>query len=154
MPYVASRSPVTFSNERGPGAFAPLNVLPRSSTLKKSLFHIPNDDDNDQQEDQSPSHSHPHLPPDLPPSHSHVDHPSVPFPTASPASPSPLHPTKHSSTPIQRTSSSTSVVLPNGRPLKSSLKSASSSSIADDMAALSARHTRAQSMPSTPPCVT
>src|SRR6266852_5661601 len=143
MPYVASRSPVTFSNERGPGAFAPLNVLPRSSTLKKSLFHIPNDDDNDQQEDQSPSHSH-----------SHVDHPSVPFPTASPASPSPLHPTKHSSTPIQRTSSSTSVVLPNGRPLKSSLKSASSSSIADDMAALSARHTRAQSMPSTPPCVT
>ncbi len=51
--------------------------------------------------------------------------------------------------PIQRTLSSTSIILSNGRPLKSSLKSASSSSIADDMTSAS-RHARAQSMPSTP----
>ena len=147
MPYVASRSPVTFSNERGPGAFAPLNSLPRSSTPKKSLFHIANDDDNDQQEEHSPPHSATHLPPDLPPSYSRVDPPSVPFPTVSPAS---LSPPKASCTPIQRTPSSTSIILSNGRPLKPSLKSASSSSIADDMAAAGARHTRAQSMPTTP----
>jgi hypothetical protein len=36
--------PATFSNERGLGPFASLNSLPRSSTPRKSLFHIPNDD--------------------------------------------------------------------------------------------------------------
>ncbi|KAH9996045.1 putative phosphatase regulatory subunit-domain-containing protein [Russula vinacea] len=146
MPYVASRSPATFSNERGPGPFAPLNTLPRLSTPKKSLFHIPNDDDNDQQEEHSPPHSH-HFLPNPPPSNSRVDPPSVPFPTASPDS---VNPAKSSSPPIQRTTSSTSIILSNGRPLKPSLKSASSSSITDDMAPSAARHTRTQSMPSTP----
>ncbi|KAF8265782.1 putative phosphatase regulatory subunit-domain-containing protein [Lactarius quietus] len=77
---------------------------------------------------------------------------SVPFPTASPASPTTTTsvPAKSPSAPIQRTSSSSSIVLANGRPLKPSLKSASSSSIADDMAANSSRHARAQSMPSNP----
>src|SRR5229473_5059997 len=138
MPYVASRSPVSVSCERGPGAFAPLNSLSRSSTPKKSLFHIPNDDDNEQQE--SPTHSPTRCPPDLPPSHSRVGPPSVPFPSASSSSPTS---SKSSSTPIQRTPSSTGVILANGRPLKSSLKSASSSSIADDMAASAVRHIRA-----------
>ena len=150
MPYVPSRSPVTFSNERGPGAFAPLNSLPKRSNPKKSLFHI-SDDDPEQQEDHSPPPSPPlHPSPNLPPSHARVDHPSVPFPTISPASPTPGTPAKSAPPPIQRTSSSSSVVLPNGRPLKSSLKSASSSSIADDMGSPTSRHTRAQSMPSTP----
>ncbi|KAI0295032.1 putative phosphatase regulatory subunit-domain-containing protein [Russula brevipes] len=143
MPYVASRSPVTFSNERGPGAFAPLNSLPRRSNSKKSLFHIPNDDDNDQQEESTPPPSPPRVPTNPP----RVDTPSVPFPTASPVS---VTTPKSSSQPIQRTSSSSSVILSNGRPLKPSLKSASSSSIPDDMAASGSRHARAQSMPSPP----
>jgi len=151
MPYVASRSPVTFSNERGPGAFAPLNSLPKRSNPKKSLFHIQSDDDPEQHEDHSPPPSPPlHPSPNPPPSHARVDHPSVPFPTTSPASPTSGTPAKSAPPPIQRTSSSTSVILPNGRPLKSSLKSASSSSIADDMASPTSRHARAQSMPSTP----
>ncbi|KAN0134337.1 putative phosphatase regulatory subunit domain containing protein [Lactarius tabidus] len=141
MPYVASRSPVTFTNERGPGAFAPLPSLPKASS-KKSLFHIPSDDDQDQQE-PSPPPTPRGVPPSLPT--------SVPFPTSSPTSPTTATSSAKSPTPpIQRTSSSTNVVLANGRPLKPSLKSASSSSIADDMAASSARHCRAQSMPSTP----
>ena len=144
MPYVASRSPVTFSDERGPGAFAPLPSLPKAS--KKSLFHIPSDDD------QEPSP--PPTPPRgvLPSPHQQMTPTSVPFPTTSPTSPTTAtsNSAKSTAPPIQRTSSSTSVVLANGRPLKPSLKSASSSSIADDMAASGARHARAQSMPSTP----
>ncbi|KAI0275283.1 putative phosphatase regulatory subunit-domain-containing protein [Gloeopeniophorella convolvens] len=141
MPYAASdRSPVTFSNERGPGAFAPLNALPRRATHKRSLFHIPNDDDHE----PSPPPSPPlRTPPDI--LDQHLGPPSIPFPRSSPVTPS-----KSPSPPprVQRTSSSSSIILSNGRPLKSSLKSASSSSIADEMAA--SRHSRAQSMPSTP----
>lgn len=51
--------------------------------------------------------------------------------------------------PIQRTPSSTSVVLVNGRPLKPCLKPTSLPSIADGMAASGARHVHVQSMPST-----
>jgi len=145
MPYVASRSPVTFSNERGPGAFAPLPSLPKASS-KKSLFHIPSDDDQDQQEPSPP----PTPPFGVPSSPRLTTSTSVPFPTTSPATPTTATSAQSISTPIQRTSSSSSVVLANGRPLKPSLKSASSSSIADDMAASRARHARAQSMPSTP----
>ncbi|KAI9454121.1 hypothetical protein BJY52DRAFT_1189091 [Lactarius psammicola] len=149
MPYVASRSPVTFSNERGPGAFAPLSSLPKASNSKKSLFHIPSDDDQDQQE-PSPPPTPPLGAPSQSPPRQRLTPTSVPFPTTSPATPTTATSTKSTSPPIQRTSSSTSVVLANGRPLKPSLKSASSSSIADDMAASGARHARAQSMPSTP----
>jgi len=91
----------------------------RTFVIRKSRFHIPNDDDNKQQEDQSPTLSS-------------------------------VYPPKSPWTAIQGTPSSTGVVPTNDQPLKSSLKSATSSSIADDMAASSARHTRAQSMPSTP----
>ncbi|KAI0248371.1 putative phosphatase regulatory subunit-domain-containing protein [Lactifluus subvellereus] len=148
MPYVSSRSPVSFSNDRGPGPFVPLNSLPkRSSSKKRSLFHIPNDDDQEQeQQDLSPPPSPPRTSLDPPPHHP-VDSPSVPFPTTSPTSPVLV---TTSNLPIQRTPSSTSIILSNGRPLKPSLKSASSSSIADDMATSAARHARAQSMPSTP----
>ncbi|KAI0308346.1 putative phosphatase regulatory subunit-domain-containing protein [Multifurca ochricompacta] len=152
MPYVASRpSPVTFSNERGPGAFAPLNSLPKRPTTKKSLFHIPSNDDDQDQQEPSPPPSPPHHAFSIPSSsHQRVIPPSVPFPSASLASPTSATPSKLSCPPIQRTPSATSVILSNGRPLKSSLKSASSSSIADDLASAIARHTRAQSMPSTP----
>ena len=145
MPYVASRSPVTFSNERGPGAFAPLPSLPKASS-KKSLFHIPSDDDQEPSPPPTPRGVSPSLPPQQ------QTPTSVPFPTTSPTSPitATSDTAKSASPPIQRTSSSSSVVLANGRPLKPSLKSASSSSIADDMAASGARHARAQSMPSTP----
>ncbi|KAH9964171.1 putative phosphatase regulatory subunit-domain-containing protein [Russula dissimulans] len=152
MPYVASRSSLTFSNERSPGAFAPLNVLPKRSNVKKSLFHIPNDDDDDQQNEPSPPRSPPRNSPNALPSHPPIDPPlSVPFPTVSPASLTSLIAPKSTSAPIQRTPSSTSILLASGRPLKSSLKSASSSSITDDLAASASRHARAQSMPSTPP---
>jgi len=147
MPYVASRSPVTFSNERGPGAFAPLNALPKRSNTKKSLFHILNDDDDEQQHNEP---SPPRNSSNTLPSHPPVDHPSVPFPTASPASPTTFTATRSTIPPIQRTPSCSSIILSNGRPLKSSLKSASSSSIADDLAASASRHARVQSMPSTP----
>ncbi|KAI9444661.1 putative phosphatase regulatory subunit-domain-containing protein [Lactarius indigo] len=149
MPYVASRSPVTFSNERGPGAFAPITSLPKASNSKKSLFHIPSDDDPDQQE-PSPPPTPPLSASSPSPPRQRLNPTSVPFPTTSPATPTVGTSAKSPSPPIQRTTSSTSVVLANGRPLKPSLKSASSSSIADDMAASGARHARAQSMPSTP----
>ncbi|KAH9009257.1 hypothetical protein EDB85DRAFT_2246560 [Lactarius pseudohatsudake] len=83
------------------------------------------------------------------PPHQRLNPTSVPFPTTSPATPTMTTSAKSPSPPIQRTSSSTSVVLTNGRPLKPSLKSASSS-IVDDMAAPGACHACAQSMPSTP----
>lgn len=87
---------------------------------------------------------------------------SVPFPTSSPTSPSdhssPFFPSitpsssSTSATPssLPRTPS-TSVILSNGKPLKPSLKSSSSSpNIANALTAPSARHLRAQSAPSTP----
>ncbi|KAI9508350.1 putative phosphatase regulatory subunit-domain-containing protein [Russula earlei] len=149
MPYVPSRSPITFSNEPGPGAFAPLSSLPKRSKVKKSLFHIPTDDD-EQQDDPSPPRSPPQSLSNPLPSDRSVDPPSVPFPTVSPESPTFSTLPKPPIPPIKRTPSSTSVILPNGRPLKPSLKSASSSSITDDMAASASRHARAQSMPATP----
>ena len=122
------------SDERGPGAFAPLPSLPKASS-KKSLFHIPSDDDQDQHE---------------PSPHQQMTPTSVSVPMTLPTSPTVATSTSASTTPpIQHTSSSTSVVLANRRPLKPSLKSASLSFIADDMAAFGARHARAQSMPST-----
>jgi len=102
-------------------------------------------------EDHSPPPSPPlRASPNPPPSHARVDPPSVPFPTTSPASITSGTLAPSAPPPIQRTPSSSSVVLSNGRPLKSSLKSASSFSIADDMASPTSRRARAQSMPSTP----
>ncbi|KZV76377.1 carbohydrate-binding module family 21 protein [Peniophora sp. CONT] len=139
-------SPATFTTERGPGAFASLGALPRrgsTSKQRRPLFHF--DDDNEQDS-----------PPDTPQ--------NVPFPSrsqsSSPASPVlPLTPTN--GPPAIKRSDSGSVILSNGRPLKSSLKSASSQSIAamDDESSIADEdersmsrplHMRAQSMPSTP----
>ncbi|KAI0066386.1 hypothetical protein BV25DRAFT_1820308 [Artomyces pyxidatus] len=149
MPYVlhtrsssTDSSPVTFSKERGPGAFAPLNALPRRAA-KKSLFHIPADDDHEPSPPPSPPLQ---TPEDLP----LIATAPVPFPSSSPLS-SPKTRTVAPPPPLQRTHSN--IILSNGRPLKPSLKSASSSSLADDMAGSDFprhAHARAQSMPSTP----
>ncbi|KAI0320068.1 hypothetical protein OF83DRAFT_673311 [Amylostereum chailletii] len=154
MPFLHPRSssvdsPITFSQERGPGAFAPLNAIPRRVKTKKSLFHIPDDDDDndhDDPRDERPTPPRPSLTP-----------PAIPFPrSCSPLSPSPtdspLPRTPPSIAPPSRiTRTSSSIILSNGQPLKSSLKSSSSSSLADDAATPNrALHTRAQSMPSTP----
>lgn len=151
MPYISVSSPksasrpssISFSSERGPGAFTPLAALPRrrsSSNSRKPLFHLPNDLDDAHDNSPPPSPLGPETP----------QAESIPFPTSSPL-PSPgIYSPTHDATPkpISRTSSSSTIILSNGRPLKPSLKSSSSSSIADD--AVRARHSRAQSEPSTP----
>ncbi|KIP02125.1 carbohydrate-binding module family 21 protein, partial [Phlebiopsis gigantea 11061_1 CR5-6] len=87
----------------------------------------------------------------------------VPFPTSSPLSPTDLRsPFLPATPPLSRHSLSTStasiprtpstpIILSNGRPLKPSLKSSSSSpNVAADFAAVRRHHSRAQSAPSTP----
>ncbi|OSD00901.1 carbohydrate-binding module family 21 protein [Trametes coccinea BRFM310] len=176
-----TRSSSNFSDERGPGAFAPLGQLPRLN--KKAVFHInDNDDDNANDDDPRPSYptyASPYSPinslrlsmntgkfsPSINPP-SRIDIPplepptSVPFPTSSPISPSDgpspffpshsnfssKHTSKTSSPSLPRTPS-TPVILSNGKPLKSSLKSSSST---PNIADLPMKHMRAQSAPSTP----
>ncbi|OCH95695.1 hypothetical protein OBBRIDRAFT_883654 [Obba rivulosa] len=167
-----------FSDERGPGAFVSLGVLPRSH--RRAVFHInvPDDDNNDESPHDSPpnslrlslspARSVPATAPvriELPP----LSTDSVPFPTSSPLSPpsgeSPFVPpstrttSQPTASPLLRTPS-TPIILSNGKPLKSSLKSSSSSpNIVESSPAPSppvrvhhphTKHLRAQSAPSTP----
>lgn len=153
MPYILSpspspsssslRSPITFSNERGLGAFTPLATLPRRKSQKKSLFHIPADDDHE----PSPPPSPPLTTPDDIVQEGLPARISIPFPSSSPLPSPSLYPPNAPK--FNRASSH--VVLSSGKPLKSSLKSSSASSIADDYAR--ARHARAQSEPATPALV-
>ncbi|RPD64597.1 hypothetical protein L227DRAFT_261642 [Lentinus tigrinus ALCF2SS1-6] len=170
-----TRSASNFSDERGPGAFAGLGQLPRLN--KKAVFHIndPNDDDNNDDASYpsylpytpinslrlsmnagrfSPSVEPPpriEIPPLEPPA-------AIPFPTSSPSSPppgpSPFLPSLSSSRSTSKAGSpslprtpSTPIILSNGKPLKSSLKSSASSPNISD---LPIKHVRAQSAPSTP----
>ncbi|KAF9778241.1 putative phosphatase regulatory subunit-domain-containing protein [Thelephora terrestris] len=139
----------SFSDEQGPGAFVSLGSLPkRKPTQKKAMFHF--NEEHDQQEEvnddsapNSQQKSQPSLFLSLPSAQD-----SVPFPSSSLLSPlSPTEP-RHSpeplSTPIPRSSSS-SIVLSNGKPLKSSLKSSTSSPHIPQIT-----HLRAQSAPTTP----
>ena len=90
MPYILSpspspsssslRSPITFSNERGLGAFTPLATLPRRKSQKKSLFHIPADDDHE----PSPPPSPPLTTPDDIVQEGLPARISIPFPSSSP----------------------------------------------------------------------
>ncbi|KAI0673882.1 hypothetical protein C8Q78DRAFT_1068106 [Trametes maxima] len=159
-----TRSSNNFSDDRGPGAFAPLGQLPRLN--KKAVFHInDNDDDNAHDDDRPsyPSYASPYSPINsLRLSMNSGKHPparppaSVPFPTSSPlspsAGPSPFF-ASHSrfssktSSPILPRTPSTPVILSNGKPLKSSLKSSAS---APNIPDFQVRHMRAQSAPSTP----
>lgn len=194
------RTRSSFSDERGPGAFAPLGALPRRrpAAAKKAVFHLNADDsppedqyDNDDRSFASPVQaanmrfhhggysplsslkiskdtgkfspqvdppSHIDLPPWSAPPSTSSSSASVPFPTSSPLpSPngmparfrdSPFLPSPGSTASLPRTPS-TPVILSNGKHLKSSLKSSSSSpSIVGDFSR--AKHLRAQSAPSTP----
>ena len=134
----------SFSDEIGPGAFVSLGSLPkRKPTQKKAMFHF--NEEQDQQEeanDDPPQKSHPSLFLSFPPAQG-----SVPFPSTSSALLSPLSPTEPRNvlrSPIPRNSSSP-IILSNGKPLKPSLKSSSSSPHIPQIA-----HIRAQSAPSTP----
>lgn len=150
----------------GPGAFAPLGILPRRRP-RKTVFHLSNDDDDDDDDDttNSPDDSHDHddddvlhnVPPalKLKPNNSlrlaiytEDDTPvpvrtstvtssttaSVPFPTCPPhysppmtSIPTPPSPGSIPSRPTVPRTTSTPIFLSNGKPLKSSLKSSSSS---------------------------
>ncbi|KAI0829006.1 hypothetical protein BC628DRAFT_1315760 [Trametes gibbosa] len=170
-----TRSSSNFSDERGPGAFAPLGQLPRLN--KKAVFHINDNDDDNPNDDERPSYptyASPYSPinslrlsmstgkfsPSIDPP-SRIDIPpldpptSVPFPTSSPVSPhgssSPFFSfhsrfSSKATSPLPRTPS-TPVILSNGKPLKSSLKSSASSPNISD---LPVKHIRTQSAPSTP----
>ncbi|KAI0778891.1 hypothetical protein BD413DRAFT_609439 [Trametes elegans] len=172
-----TRSCSSFSDECGPGAFAPLPQLPRLH--KKAVFHINDNDDDNANDDERPTYptyASPYSPinslrlsmntgkfsPSINPP-SRIDIPplepptSVPFPTSSPVSPSdapspffPSHFHKLSSrtdSPSLPRTPSTPIILSNGKPLKSSLKSSASTPNITD---LPSKHVRAQSAPSTP----
>ncbi|KAI0789543.1 hypothetical protein C8Q75DRAFT_807169 [Abortiporus biennis] len=173
------RTRSSFTDERGSGAFVSLGSLPRRRpTTRKAVFHINADDDSPPERDDddmtspaSPLDSYSLMnslntlrlsmnngkdsPSVSPPSHIDMPpQPAVPFPTSSPM-PSPtltmgsfIPSSPPRGTSLPRTSSS-SVILSNGKPLKSSLKSSSSSpNIPGD--AFRTKHLRAQSAPSTP----
>ncbi|KAL6307751.1 putative phosphatase regulatory subunit-domain-containing protein [Sparassis latifolia] len=159
-----TRSSGAFSDERGPGAFVSLGSLPRSH--KRAVFHInvPDDDLDDRPRSALSPRSSLRLsmnagtfsPSIEPPPRIDIPPPaptSVPFPTSSPLSPtdrnSPFIPSSSTSrTSLPRTPS-TPVILSNGKPLKPSLKSSSSSPNIQGLAPHRA-HFRAQSAPSTP----
>ena len=124
LPHKRTRSCAPpFSDERGPGAFVSIGTLPkRKPAQKKALFHF--DEDQDQQEeaanDDPQRKSHPPLFLSLPPAQDVLS-----LPPSSPllAPPSPTEPARG---PTPREASSP-IILSNGKPLKSSLKSSSSS---------------------------
>lgn len=130
----------TFSDERGTGAFHSLGALPRRSREKSPVFHIPHDDD-----DSHSSSLDEHAPP-----------PAVRFPTSRSASP-PSSESSYSSTlrptsprpPLPR-GASAPILLSNGKPLKSSLKSSSSSPAIVIPPHAQHMHFRARSEPNTP----
>ena len=171
-----SRSSGNFSDERGPGAFAGLGQLPRLTKKPVfHINDEDNDNDNDDERPTFQPYSNPYgpltslrlsmtagrfspsvePPPriEIPPLTSSTP---VPFPTTSPTSPDRHHlftafqssrtSSKASSPSLPRTPS-TPIILSNGKPLKSSLKSSASSPNISD---LPIKHVRAQSCPSTP----
>lgn len=164
----------SFSDEKGPGAFVSLGALPkvqRKATPRKlPAFHFKDDDEEDSPEDDS----HPRIArlfvdtqslsppyderamtngPSSSPKDKLTTPAAVPFPLSSPLSLSPVDTPQltASTTPRRPTlsrGSSHPVLLSNGKPLKSSLKSSpSASSIADDVRSM---HLRVQSAPTTP----
>ncbi|KAH7926838.1 hypothetical protein BV22DRAFT_323970 [Leucogyrophana mollusca] len=170
MPYTspdAARRPrsktTSFTEERGPGAFATLGALPRrapSSSSSAAKFHIRSDDDDESSSPESPVDERPR--PNLkldtlqPPA-------TVPFPrSSSPSSPL-AQPPCSSPRPLLSRGNSTPILLSNGKPLKSSLKSSCSSPSITSTSSTSASppqsqsptptnhlHLRARSEPTTP----
>ncbi|KAF7976165.1 hypothetical protein HWV62_7310 [Athelia sp. TMB] len=141
------RRSASFTDEAGPGAFVSLGALPKVVRKPKSkpAFHFRNDDDDDSPEDE----------PAPPPAPLSVDTAPVPFPLSSPngsGSSTPQltadTPSPGGTRPALTRGASQPVLLSNGKPLKSSLKSsASAPALPPDLRSL---HLRAQSAPSTP----
>ncbi|KAG8219287.1 carbohydrate-binding module family 21 protein [Butyriboletus roseoflavus] len=123
----------TFSEERGTGTFHTLGILPKRKP--SPVFHLAHDDDDD---DHSSSRDEPS--------------PSVPFPrSASPPScNSPPSSSDTSPHPHLRRDASAPILLSNGKPLKSSLKTSSSSPAILTPPQAQHMHLRARSEPSTP----
>ncbi|KZP29316.1 carbohydrate-binding module family 21 protein [Athelia psychrophila] len=137
------RRSASFTDEKGPGAFVSLGSLPKVQRKPKSpTFHFRNDDDDDSPEDE------PAVPPLV------VNTAPVPFPMSSPPGSGTSTPTltadspPGSQRPTMSRGSSAGVLLSNGKPLKSSLKSSASAPILPpDVRSM---HFRAASAPSTP----
>ncbi|KAF9449712.1 carbohydrate-binding module family 21 protein [Macrolepiota fuliginosa MF-IS2] len=141
------------------GAFAPLGALPRRRSQPKTVFHLTHDDDSDDSADDS----HDNQPLKLNPNNSFrlsistapddnslvpLRTTGVPFPRSSPLSP-PESPQPTTRPNVTRTAS-TPILLSNGKPLKSSLKSSSSSPHISLPPQQQHNHLRARSAPSTP----
>ncbi|KAG1786455.1 carbohydrate-binding module family 21 protein [Suillus plorans] len=154
----------TFSNERGPGAFVSLGSLPRrkhqpptsNKSRKLPAFHIHGDDNpddysSDSLDEQTTTQSVNAKPSVKISQGASQLPPSVPFPRCSPSPPS--SPSILSSRP--QPSRTSSIILPNGKPLKSSLKS-STSTLSIPATPLEPQrnsnhlHLRSRSAPSTP----
>ena len=130
--------PRSFSEEHGPGTFHSLGALPKRSH-KRPVFHILHDDHDDDDDDDDEQTLSTSLQ-------------SISFPTSSPSPPpSPASSTSRSASPppLSR-GASAPILLSNGKPLKSSLKSSSSS---HTMSIPPPMHQRAHSEPFTPKCV-
>ncbi|KAF8892844.1 putative phosphatase regulatory subunit-domain-containing protein [Mucidula mucida] len=134
----------SYTNERGPGAFASLGALPRRAPPH---FHLHQDNSSSNSSD---SDEESHQPPPIK-FRLQLNTGPVPFPRSSP-SPSPL-PSPRIYQPLLRPSpsrtSSSPILLSNGKPLKSSLKGSSSSPNIVSLPKHSL-HLRARSAPSTP----
>lgn len=136
----------SFSEERGSGTFHTLGDLPKRKTDKSPVFHIAHDDDDD--DDHSSVDEHSLHPISIPP-------PDVPFPRCT--SPPSFQPSASSSdslptSPRSQLSGgpSTLILLSNGKPLKPSLKSSSSSPTILTPPQAQRMHLRARSAPSSP----
>ncbi|KAI9569391.1 carbohydrate-binding module family 21 protein [Boletus coccyginus] len=131
----------SFSDERGPGTFHSLGVLPKrthdTSTRKSSVFHIAHDDDDDHSSSLDEHSPHPHH--------------TIRFPSSGTASPSTPRPS--SPDPQLSRGASSPILLSNGKPLKSSLKSSASSPAMSIPLPAQNMHLCAGSEPSTPKCV-
>lgn len=121
----------TFSNERGPGAFISLGSLPRrkfqspspATGRKLPAFHIHGaDDPDDHSSDSLDEHTAIHSKHTVKISQGALQSPpvAIPFPSRSPSPPLSSHPRPQSSR-------ASPIILYNGKPLKSSLKSSTSS---------------------------
>lgn len=148
---VRSATP-TFSNERGQGTFVSLGSLPRRKSQpptfaqgrKLAAFHIHGADDTDDHLSDSPDEIYAKTPVKF--SQGALQSPpAVPFPCRSPSP----------SSPRLQSSRASSIILPNGKPLKSSLKS-STSTLSIQTPPLEPQrnsnhlHLRSRSEPSTP----
>ncbi|KAG1859793.1 putative phosphatase regulatory subunit-domain-containing protein [Suillus subluteus] len=155
--YRARSTTPTFSNERGQGTFVSLGSLPRrkfqsptfSQGRKLAAFHIHGADDPDDRLSDSPDeqttiHA---IPPVKNSQGVFKSPPAVPFPCRSPSPPP--------SSPRPQPCRASSIILPNGKLLKSSLKS-STSTLSITTPPLEPQrisnhlHLRSRSEPSTP----